>query len=185
MKIQYFFKHLNLVNKHRFLVFKLSIKAGIPFRGLVHDLSKYSPTEFFESVKYYDGKISPIKVCKKANGYSKAWLHHKGRNKHHFEYWYDFAAPDKTPIIPYKYTVELLCDTLAAGMVYKGKDWKQGSQIEYFENRKDLDYINEDIKKVIREVYNQVDKNGIDKTINKKNLKKIYYKYIDKEKSKY
>lgn len=180
MKIKYLFKHLNLVNKHRFLVFKLSIKAGILFRGLVHDLSKYSPTEFFESVKYYDGKISPIKVCKKENGYSKAWLHHKGRNKHHFEYWYDFAAPNKTPIIPYKYTVELICDTLAAGMVYKGKDWKQNSQIEYFENRKDLDYINDDIKNVIREVYKQVDKNGIDKTITKKNLKQIYYKYIDK-----
>ena len=162
MKIKNIFKHLNLVNKHRFLVFKLSIKAGIPFRGLVHDLSKYSPTEFFESVKY-----------------SKAWLHHKGRNKHHFEYWYDFAAPDKTPVMPYRYTVELICDTLAAGLVYKGKDWKQRSQIEYFENREDLDYINEDIKKVIREVYKQVDKNGIDKTITKSNLKNIYYKYVN------
>ena len=178
MKVKNFFKHLNLVNKHRFLVFKLSIKAGIPFRGLVHDLSKYSPTEFFESVKYFDGKISPIKVCKKENGYSKAWLHHKGRNKHHFEYWYDFAAPDKTPVMPYKYTVELICDTLAAGLAYKGKAWKQSNQIEYFENRKDLDYINEDIKKVIREVYKQVDKNGVDKTITKSNLKNIYYKYV-------
>lgn len=179
MKIKNFFKHLNLVNKHRYLVFKLSIKAGIPFRGLVHDLSKYSPTEFLEGVKYFDGKISPIKVCKKKNGYSKAWLHHKGRNKHHFEYWYDFAAPDKTPVMPYKYIVELICDTLAAGLVYKGKDWKQNSQIEYFENRKDLDYINDNIKKVIREVYQQVDKNGIDKTITKSNLKNIYYKYVN------
>lgn len=180
MEIKNIFKHLHLVNKHRFLVFKLSIKAGIPFRGLVHDLSKYSPTEFIESVKYYDGKISPIKVCKKENGYSKAWLHHKGRNKHHFEYWYDFNSPTKTPIIPYKYTIELLCDTIAAGMAYNGKEWNPNSQKQYFENRKDLEYINEDIKKVIREVYEQVNKYGINKTINKKNLKKIYYKHIKK-----
>ena len=95
--------HFNLVNKHRFKVFKLCCKAGIPFRGLMHDLSKYSITEFFESAKYYNGGFSPISTCKKENGYSKAWLHHKGRNKHHHEYWYDYAAPDKAAVIPYKY----------------------------------------------------------------------------------
>ena len=180
MKIINVFKHLHLVNKHRWLVFKLSVRAGIPFRGLVHDLSKYSPTEFFESVKYFNGKKSPITICKKENGYSKAWLHHKGRNKHHFEYWYDFNTLDKTPVIPYKYTVELICDTLAAGMAYQGKSWKTSSQIEYFEKRKDLEYINENIKQVIREVYKQVDEEGIKKTINKKNLKQIYYKHVNK-----
>lgn len=114
MKLRNFFGHLNTVNKHRFLVFKLSIKAGIPLRGFLHDLSKYSPQEFFEGVKYFNDNVSPIKICKKEKGYSKAWLHHKGRNKHHFEYWYDFNTPDKTPIIPYKYTVELICDNIAA-----------------------------------------------------------------------
>lgn len=79
--------HFHLVNKHRFTVLKLCIKAGIPFRGLLHDLSKYSPIKFFESAKYYNGKGSPISVCKTKNGYSKAWLHHKGRNKHHQEYY--------------------------------------------------------------------------------------------------
>ena len=77
--IKKIFKHLNLVNKHRWLVFKLSIKAGIPFRGLIHDLSKYSPTEFFESVKYYNGSYSPISEARIKKGYSKAWLHHIGR----------------------------------------------------------------------------------------------------------
>lgn len=178
MKIINIFKHLHLVNKHRWIVFKLSVRAGIPFRGVVHDLSKYSPTEFFEGVKYFNGKKSPISVCKKENGYSKAWLHHKGRNKHHFEYWYDFNTPDKTPVMPYKYTVELICDTLAAGMAYQGKSWKTNSQIGYFEKRRDLEYINENIKKVIREVYKQVDEEGINKTINKKNLKYIYHKYV-------
>ena len=78
-------KHFNLINRHRWLVFKLCCKAGIPYRGLVHDLSKYSFTEFWESAKYYNGNMSPILFAKKKQGYSKAWLHHKGRNKHHAE----------------------------------------------------------------------------------------------------
>lgn len=176
--IKKFFRHLHLVNRHRFLVFKLSIKAGIPFRGFIHDLSKYSPIEFFESVKYFNGQRSPISFAKKENGYSKAWLHHKGRNKHHFEYWYDPCAPQKTPIIPYKYTVEMICDTLAAGMIYKGKEWYPSYQLEYFEKRKDKEFINKDIQKVLEEVYKQVSQKGLNKTINSKNLKKIYYKYI-------
>ena len=72
MKLKNFFGHLHTVNKHRWYVFKLSVRAGIPIRGLLHDLSKYSPTEFWEGVKYFDGKVSPIKICKKENGYSKA-----------------------------------------------------------------------------------------------------------------
>ena len=146
--------------------------------GLVHDLSKYSPTELFESVKYYNGTHSPIIEVKKDKGYSIAWLHHKGRNKHHFEYWIDLSTTDKTPIIPYKYTVEMICDTLAAGMVYEGKNWYPSYQLEYFNNRKDKAYINEKIKKVLEEIYKEVALNGINKTINRKNLKKIYKEYV-------
>ena len=182
--IKNMFKHLHLINKHKWLVFKLSIKAGIPWQGLVHDLSKYSPTEFIESIKYFNGKRSPISISKQENGYSKAWLHHKGRNKHHFEYWYDFNTPDKTPVIPYKYTVEMICDTIAAGMAYMKKDWTPKAQGDYFEKRKDLDYINEDIKKILRDVYKQLEEKGIDKTINKKNLRKTYDKYVNKKEKK-
>ena len=138
MVIVNFFKHLNVVNKHRYKVFKLCCKAGIPFRGLIHDLSKYSPTEFWEGVKYFDGKISPIKICKKEQGYSKAWLHHKGRNKHHFEYWTDINAKEKTPIIPYKYTVEMICDNIAAGMTYHSKDWVHSDCLNYFKKEQIL-----------------------------------------------
>ncbi len=175
-----FFGHLNTVNKHRWNVFKLCVKVGLPIRGLLHDLSKYSWAEFFEGVKYYtDGKISPIKTCKKINGYSKAWLHHKGRNKHHFEYWYDFNTPNPTPIIPFKYLVELMCDNIAAHLTYNGKNASFDAQLKYFLNRRDLMYINEDIKKVIIEVYKKLAKEGLSKTLNKKNLKKTYFKYIN------
>ena len=176
--IKNFILHLNLVNKHRFLVFKLCLKAGIPLRGLLHDLSKYSFTEFFESIKYFSGDRSPISNCKKINGYSKAWLHHKGRNKHHHEYWYDYNAPDVTPIIPYKYVVEMICDNLAAGITYQGKNWTKEYQLSYY--MKDKKEINPIIDKILIEVYTEVSKYGIDKIINKKNLKKIYYKHVKK-----
>ena len=178
MKLRNLIGHLNTVNSHRFMVFKLSIKAGIPFRGLIHDLSKYHPIEFFEGVKYFDGKISPIKVCKKKEGYSKAWLHHKGRNKHHFEYWYDFNTPDKTPVIPYKYVAEMICDNLSASLTYNKKNWSADNQLNYFLNRTDLDYLNEKVKNILIEVYEDIVKDGINKTITSKNLKRIYKKHI-------
>ena len=178
MKIVNFFKHLGRVNKHRWIVFKLSIKAGIPFRGLIHDLSKYSPVEFWEGVKYYNEGHSPISKCKKINGYSKAWLHHKGRNKHHFEYWYDFACINPTIMMPYKYIVEMICDTLAASMVYNGKDWTPQENLDYFNRRKDKEYINDKMVLILEEVYTLIIEQGIDKTINRKSLKEIYNKHI-------
>ncbi len=180
MYISNFFKHLHRVNKHKWLVFKLCLKAGVPFRGLMHDLSKYSPSEFFESVKYFNER-SPISKSKKINGYSKAWLHHKGRNKHHFEYWYDFNTELKTALIPYKYTVEMICDTLAASMVYNGKNWNADTNLEYLLNRKDLDYINPKIKDILIEVYTLIRDEGIDKVITRKRLKEIYYRHVNEK----
>lgn len=177
MKLINIFKHTKLVIKHKWVVFKLCCKIGIPWRGFMHDWSKFSPTEFLESIKYYRGNGSPIRLCKAEKGYSKAWLHHKGRNKHHYEYWFDGTAPDKTPVIPYKYAVEMVCDTLAAGKTYLGKNWKNSSQLEYWNRTKDLTYINIKTANFLEAVYKEVSENGIEKTINKKNLKRLYDKY--------
>lgn len=172
-------KHFITITKHRHKVFILCFKAGIPFRGLVHDLSKYSFTEFWESAKYYQGFRSPIMACKEENGYSKAWLHHKGRNKHHHEYWYDFSGIEKNPIIPYKYTIEMICDELAAGMIYKGKEWTNDYQLKYWNRTRDKVQINPKIEKVVVEVLTKVANEGIDKAIKKSELKKIYSKYVE------
>ncbi len=170
-------KHFAVITKHRWIVFKLCIKVGQPWRGLVHDLSKYSPTEFFEGIKYFNGKHSPITDCKKDIGYSNAWLHHKGRNKHHAEYWVDLSAPNKTPIIPYKYVAEMLCDKLAAGIVYKGKDWTKEYELEYWKYERNKIYVNDNIDKLITDFLEQVSENGINKVLTKKNVKQLYNKY--------
>ena len=185
MKTKNIFKHFHIINKHRFLVFKLSCKAGIPWRGLVHDLSKYSPTEFFESIKYYTGDKSPIMGAKEDIGYSNAWLHHKGRNKHHLEYWIDSDANPIVPVIPYKYIVEKVCDDLSAGMVYNGKKWKKDTQYNYYMKQRERVLVNPKIDDFLTEVYLQVKNNGVNKTITKKNMKLLYKKYCIDNKNKY
>ena len=176
-----FFKHLHTVNKHRLLVFKLCIKAGIPWRGFVHDLSKYSPTEFFESVKYYVGDKSPIMLAKLDIGYSKAWLHHKGRNKHHYEYWYDYSLSKPEVVMPLKYFKEMICDNLAAGLTYQGKNWTKEYQLSYWNKVKDNAKMDERLKKLLTKIYTDISIYGINKVLNKNNLDTLYKEAIKGE----
>ena len=175
--LQKIVKHFGLITRHKWVVLKLCIKVGEPIRGLLHDLSKYSWTEFSESVKYYNGEHSPITECKKENGYSKAWLHHKGRNKHHSEYWIDLNATDRTPIMPYKYVAEMLCDKMAAGIIYQGKNWTKEYELQYWEREKEESLINPKVKELITDCLTQVSEKGIDEVYTKKNFKKLYEKY--------
>lgn len=157
MKFKNFFGHLKTVMKHKWGVFKLSIKAGIPIRGLLHDLSKFSYTEFSESIKYYQGgKRSPLGKAREEQGYSKAWLHHKGKNKHHIEYWYDSELKEQ-PIMPLKYALEMVCDKLAASMVYEGKNWTKESELFFWNNRdKSRVLANQKMQDFLTEVFAQV-----------------------------
>ena len=105
------------------MVIKHCWYAGIFLQGLKHDLSKYTPTEFIPGVKYYQGNRSPNEGEREDYGYSKAWMHHKGRNRHHFEYWTDYDTKTRllTPIkMPLKYVKEMFCDRVAASKFYQG-----------------------------------------------------------------
>ena len=128
-------KHFRTITKHRHMVLGLCIKAGIPIRGLLHDISKYSPTEFIEGARFYLGFKSPTEREREVYGYSKAWMHHKGRNRHHFEYWTDYNVETKQlePVkMPIKFVKEMFCDRVAAGRVYLGKDYTNDNPINYF-----------------------------------------------------
>ena len=179
MKLKNAIKHFKLITHHKWVVFKLCCKVGEPWRGLMHDLSKYSITEFKASIKYYTGTHSPITGEKQEKGYSEAWLHHKGRNKHHSEYWIDYAAPDVTPIMPYKYAAEMICDKLAAGIIYQGKNWTKEYELSYWEKEKDKIQINPKMKNFVTEVMTQVAEQGIDKTLTKQNIREIYNKNVN------
>lgn len=128
-------KHFNTITKHRHKVIKNAFKAGIGFQGLFHDLSKYTPSEFFAGAKYYQGNKSPNEMEREKYGYSPAWLHHKGRNKHHFEYWTDYNPKERKvmPVkMPKKYVTEMFCDRVAASMIYQGKNYNDKYPLEYF-----------------------------------------------------
>lgn len=130
-----FFGHLHTVNKHRAKVMSHCRRAGIGFQGLFHDLSKYSLTEFVPGVKYYQGTRSPNERERELFGYSRAWMHHKGRNKHHFEYWNDLNIETKqyeSVKMPIRYLKEMFCDRVAASKIYQGKSYTDSHPLLYF-----------------------------------------------------
>ena len=127
--------HFRTITRHRHAVIRNCFKAGIGWQGLFHDLSKYSPSEFWVGVKYYTGTRSPNEGEREEAGFSRAWMHHKGRNKHHFEYWTDYRAGLRRvmPVqMPYRYVVEMLCDRIAASRIYMGKNYTSRSGLEYY-----------------------------------------------------
>lgn len=127
--------HFRTITKHRHAVIRNCRRAGILWQGLRHDLSKYSPTEFIPGVKYYVGTRSPNELERADKGYSAAWLHHKGRNRHHFEYWSDYNPVERRvgPVkMPLRYVIEMVCDRMAASRIYLGDKYTDASALEYF-----------------------------------------------------
>lgn len=136
---QKFFGHLKTVLKHKYWVWYYMNKCGRGWQGLCHDMSKFSPTEFWESVKYYSGTSSPIDACKKDKGISMAWMHHKGLNPHHYEYWQDnFDYGGEAKEMPWKYKVEMICDYLAAGRAYMGKSFTYQAEYNWWLKKLEL-----------------------------------------------
>lgn len=129
------FRHFATITRHRHKVIAHCFRAGIGFQGLFHDLSKYSPVEFFAGAKYFQGTRSPNEKERELYGYSAAWLHHKGRNRHHFEYWNDLNPKTKLyePVpMPLRYVKEMFCDRVAASKIYQGKNYEDGHPLAYF-----------------------------------------------------
>lgn len=145
------FKHFMTITRHRHAVMRNCFKVGLIAQGLKHDLSKYSPAEFWSGAKYYQGNRSPQTKERELFGYSAAWLHHKGRNKHHFEYWTDFADGRKVYVeMPPKYLAEMICDRIAACKIYLKDGYTQSSALEYFEKKTDKSGMNEKTAEMLR-----------------------------------
>ena len=127
--------HFKTITHHRFLVMAGCFRVGLIYQGLTHDLSKYSPTEFWEGARYYQGNRSPNAAEREDKGYSEAWMHHKGRNRHHYEYWTDMnrqtRSYESVPM-PKRYLAEMVMDRIAACKTYEGKAYTQASALNYF-----------------------------------------------------
>ncbi|MCD7756190.1 MAG: DUF5662 family protein [Firmicutes bacterium] len=148
-------KHFKTITRHRMIVMGGCFRVGLYRQGLTHDLSKYSPTEFWNGARYYQGVRSPNAEEREEKGYSEAWMHHKGRNRHHYEYWTDMNRQTRcyeAVYMPRRYLAEQVMDRRAACMVYQGKDYTSASPLTYFlksrerelmhpENRRELEFL--------------------------------------------
>lgn len=132
-----FIEHFITITHHKLLVMEGCFKVGLYYQGIMHDLSKYSPSEFLAGAKYYQGTRSPNNAEREEHGMSKAWMHHQGRNKHHFEYWIDYTVygpkGQRAPMrMPKRYVVEMFIDRIAASKNYNPGTYTDSFPLEYF-----------------------------------------------------
>ena len=163
----YIKKHFVTITRHRHLVIRHCYHCGILWQGLRHDLSKYSPTEFLEGIRYYRPDRSPNMGAREANGYSRAWLHHQGRNKHHFEYWVDYSMKSKRkePVqMPVRYVVEMLCDRIAASKIYFDKEYDDTKPYQYFDKARKRRYMHPTTSAMLEKLLVMLRDQGEEKT---------------------
>ncbi|MBR5239784.1 MAG: catalase [Clostridia bacterium] len=176
-----FFGHFKTITKHKLLVMKHCFRIGLYRQGLAHDMSKYHPREFMVGVKYYIGTESPNSEERKATGVSTAWLRHKGRNKHHFEYWIDYSVnPDEGFVgmkMPLKYVAEMFCDRLAASKNYQGAAYTSEHPLTYYLNGRDKIIIHPEVDALLIKLLTMLKDEGEDATF-------TYLKQLLKEEKK-
>lgn len=145
--------HFRTITRHKRLVMEGCFQLGLYKQGLLHDLSKYSPSEFLVGCKYFRGYMSPNNAERKERGYSSAWLHHKGRNKHHLEYWIDYAADEtqddgRKGMVGMKMPIPLVCemfvDRVSASKNYQNEKYTDESPLIYYDKSKDHYLIHKD-----------------------------------------
>ena len=160
-------QHFKTITKHRFLVGVGCFRVGLIWQGLTHDLSKYSITEFRNGAKYYQGTRSPNAAEREDKGYSEAWMHHKGRNRHHYEYWTDMNLQTRlyeSMPMPRKYLVEMVMDRRAACMTYQGSAYTDGSAWTYFDRSKEKNLMHPQLRRELEYLLRMLRDEGEEKT---------------------
>ena len=167
MKMAHPLKHFKTITKHRHKVIAHCAKAGILWQGLRHDLSKYSPTEFIPGARFYQGDRSPNEKERELYGCSMAWLHHKGRNRHHYEYWTDYNPKTKRPEpveMPLRYVIEMFCDRVAASKTCNGDSYTDTDPYTYFLRVKGKHRMHENTEALLNELLEMLRDEGEEKT---------------------
>lgn len=160
-------QHFKTITHHRILVCQGCFRVGLYWQGLTHDLSKYAPVEFWNGARYYQGDRSPNAAEREDKGYSEAWMHHKGRNRHHYEYWTDMDRVTRTyrPIpMPRRYLVEMVMDRRAACMTYQGRDYTDGSALKYFEKGIERELMHPDTRRQLGYILTMLAQQGEEET---------------------
>ena len=148
-----YLKYLWYILKHKWYVGLECFKRGLFYQGIVHDLSKFLPSEFFPYAEYFYGKGD------NQNEFDLAWLLHQRRNKHHWEYWilhdhieFGWVGSAKAFVMPLKYTKEMFCDWVGAGKAMgkhspKNDPYKEAR--EWYEKNEEKRLINIETERII------------------------------------
>lgn len=162
--------HFLTITKHKIEVAKNCFRSGLYWQGITHDLSKYMPSEFLRGVKYYQGDRSPNDAERRIKGVSRAWLHHKGRNRHHMEYWIDYDIKNGTNMagmkMPARYLVEMVCDRIAACKIYLGDKYTDSAPLDYYNKSVGHYMIHEKTSKQLKYLLSMLAQKGEDYTFN-------------------
>ncbi len=160
--------HFKTITSHKLLVMKYCFACGLYAQGLAHDNSKYAPVEFWAGCRYYQGNRSPNEVERRARGYSAAWLHHKGRNRHHLEYWIDYTPEGDHSMggmkMPLRYVCEMVCDRIAASRVYLRDQYTDASPWEYYDRGRSHYLLHTETRALLEQLLQMVRDEGQDKT---------------------
>lgn len=161
-------QHFCVITRHKALVMKYCFRVGLYKQGLLHDLSKYSWTEFRVGCRYFQGNRSPNNAEREQTGVSTAWLHHKGRNRHHLEYWTDYSVDPKRGYggvkMPKKYIIEMLMDRIAASRIYLKDAYTDRSPLEYYLRGRAKTLMHEDTSALLEHLLNYLAEHGEDET---------------------
>lgn len=167
-------KHFKTITAHRFAVRRGCFRMGLFWQGLTHDLSKYSPVEFWNGARYYQGVRSPNAAEREEKGFSEAWMHHKGRNRHHYEYWTDMNRQSKVyeaVPMPRRYLAEMVADRIAACKIYEGKNYDGGSALRYLMGSREKDLMHPQTRKELEFLLTMLKEQG----------EKVTFRYIRRE----
>ena len=161
--------HFKTITTHKLLVMKYCFSVGLIWQGLAHDMSKYSPVEFINGCLFYQGFRSPNVAERDVKGYSAAWIHHKGRNKHHFEYWNDYSNKPGENLVavrmPERYVYEMFIDRIVACKVYRGDDYTDSSPMDYYQHYKERHWIHPDTRRQLEKLLVMLENKGEDYTL--------------------
>ena len=161
-------QHFKTITTHRFLVCGACFRMGLIWQGLTHDLSKYSLTEFWQGARYFQGTRSPNGAEREDKGYSEAWMHHKGRNRHHYEYWTDMSPETKRyePVpVPRRYLAEMIADRLAACKVYEGERYTASSPLNYLMRSREKNLMHPQTKRELEFLLTMLQDRGEKQTL--------------------
>lgn len=139
-------------------------RRGLFIQGLIHDWSKFLPSEWFPYAEYFYGieytdndyrVMNQLGISYKSkqeiqSEFDKAWLYHQHFNPHHWQYWIlkEDSGDTKYLDMPKKYLFEMLCDWEGAGLAITGKrEYK-----EWYSKNKDKILVSEETRKLI-EIY--------------------------------